>query len=392
MAAHLTGHERLLVRLPRWLGDLVMAEPVLAALAEGLGTGGHPGALALAGPGRFLDLLRRLATWAPRIADRDWVPLEGERWPAALGEQDVVLLATGSFRSALEAWRAGVPRRVGWARDGRGALLTDAMVPARERGAGAPGQGRVGRWPRLLPRPYGTGLVELAAQLGVATRRVRPALRADPEAREQVARLLDGAGITGDFLLWNLAGRPGSSKGLPAVGAGASVRAVLGALQELGDVPALVAVAGPDEAERTEELQRALAELAQAGRPWGAPTLVLGGTEAPDLVELLALGERAGVALTTDSGPRHLFAALGARLVVLFGPTDPRHTADHLARTTSLVGRVACGPCHLERCDRPPSQQLACWGTVEPLQVAAAVGRGLAAGVEPRPRTPSPAV
>ena len=34
MAAPLMGTERLLVRLPKWLGDCVMAEPALAAIAE----------------------------------------------------------------------------------------------------------------------------------------------------------------------------------------------------------------------------------------------------------------------------------------------------------------------------------------------------------------------
>jgi ADP-heptose:LPS heptosyltransferase len=42
-----------------------------------------------------------------------------------------------------------------------------------------------------------------------------------------------------------------------------------------------------------------------------------------DLLELAAIFERARVVVTTDSGPMHVATAMGAPLVVLFGPGDP---------------------------------------------------------------------
>jgi ADP-heptose:LPS heptosyltransferase len=43
-----------------------------------------------------------------------------------------------------------------------------------------------------------------------------------------------------------------------------------------------------------------------------------------DLLELAAILEGARAAVTADSGPMHVAAAVGAPLVVLFGPGDPR--------------------------------------------------------------------
>jgi heptosyltransferase-2 len=62
---------------------------------------------------------------------RDW----GRKWQAAqaLREKrfDCGLLLVNSFDSALVLWLARVPRRIGYSRDGRAFLLTDAVPPPR---------------------------------------------------------------------------------------------------------------------------------------------------------------------------------------------------------------------------------------------------------------------
>src|SRR5690606_19689918 len=44
---------------------------------------------------------------------------------------DLAVLLTNSFRSGLVARLAGIPRRLGYARDGRSWLLTDRVSPPR---------------------------------------------------------------------------------------------------------------------------------------------------------------------------------------------------------------------------------------------------------------------
>ncbi|MEW6072553.1 MAG: hypothetical protein AB1726_08175, partial [Planctomycetota bacterium] len=155
---------RLLVRLPSWLGDLVMAEPTVRACYARAAAAGAPERLSLAGPDHLLPVFEGAFPGARRIPHRG---RGGERRADWRGH-DAALLLTGSFRSAWVSWRAGILRRAGWARDGRGWLLTDAMRPARERGGVPLGAGVRGRRPRHLPRPFGATCVELAGLLGVA--------------------------------------------------------------------------------------------------------------------------------------------------------------------------------------------------------------------------------
>jgi heptosyltransferase-2 len=70
----------------------------------------------------------------------------------------------------------------------------------------------------------------------------------------------------------------------------------------------------------------------------------------------LDLGGLAGVLahldllVTNDSGPMHLAAALGARTVALFGPTDPRRTAPAGEPHTVLYRDLWCSPCFRRHC------------------------------------------
>src|SRR5262249_56760888 len=106
------------------------------------------------------------------------LPARGAEEPRHYAGHAVALLFTGSFRSAWCAWRASVPRRVGFARDGRRFLLTDALQPARERGGVPLELGRAGGGRRYLPRPLGRSLAEL-----LGSGRVPPADGEPPPAR-----------------------------------------------------------------------------------------------------------------------------------------------------------------------------------------------------------------
>jgi len=177
MAVPVRTTDRVVIRLPRWLGDAVAAEPVLRAFDRFFRDAGHPERLALAAPMRLVML------FSQRFPGVRWLPTDrspADR-PAGWRDNDVALLLTGSFRSAWLTWRARVPVRAGWARDGRGWLLTHAPRPAREV-AGVPlGLGLAGRWPRVLPRPFGASCIELAHMLGVSVRDTRRRLEPTEE-------------------------------------------------------------------------------------------------------------------------------------------------------------------------------------------------------------------
>jgi ADP-heptose:LPS heptosyltransferase len=54
------------------------------------------------------------------------------------------------------------------------------------------------------------------------------------------------------------------------------------------------------------------------------------------------------------------------------GPTDPRHTADHLERTSLLREIVECGPCHREQCPLEDTRRHQCMLRIDPERVARA--------------------
>ncbi|MBW2282811.1 MAG: glycosyltransferase family 9 protein [Deltaproteobacteria bacterium] len=340
-------HDRVLVRLPSWLGDLVQAEPSLRALSAHLST--PP---SLAGPAALLPLFDGLFPGAPRIPHR----VRGAEQRTEWSGHDVALLFPGSFRSAWTAWRAGIPRRIGWSRDGRAALLTDRLTPPLERGATPLGLGRPGRGRRYLPRSFATSCVELLGLLGVSVADTRPRLPVADIPRARVLERLAALGLaeSDDYLLVNTGARPGSAKAYPAERWALLIDLLADAL----DLP-LVLVCGPGEEATLKQVQ----SRATRGRvlPFVDPVAGMG--------ELLALCAGARVFLTADSGPRHVALAVGTPVVCVAGPTDPRHAADHLEDLRLVRREVACGPCHREVCPLVGPEHHACMLAIEPAEL-----------------------
>ena len=131
---------RLLVVMPSWVGDAVMATPALRRIRDAL-PGAFIGALARPGIDQILDgsdyfdelhVDRASGVLGPKLVA---AKLRPRRY-------DTALLLTNSFSTALIARIAGIPRRIGYDRDARRLLLTDpiraprtpsgafAMVPA----------------------------------------------------------------------------------------------------------------------------------------------------------------------------------------------------------------------------------------------------------------------
>ena len=65
---------------------------------------------------------------------------------------------------------------------------------------------------------------------------------------------------------------------------------------------------------------------------------------------LMALIRRCSLLITNDTGPRHFGVAFDKPVIVIMGPTDPRHTDCNLEKTIVLQEAVDCGPCHLRQC------------------------------------------
>jgi heptosyltransferase-2 len=301
------------LRLPNWLGDTVMAVPALAAVraawpdARVLAAG--PWAALLAGQGLADVLVDYPRAWSGRMRAADSV---------AGFAPDLAILLPHSLESALAAWYWGARQRVGFAGGGRTELLTDAVPAPRPRGhqideylilverCGAPAGARQ---PALAPPPADSGERAEAravfAEAGVPPRVTRrrigvhlgaaygPAKLWPLERVTEFCRLLDGAGATVVLL------------GAP------------------GDAPAAAAITA------------------------AAPATSLVGRDRPAL--LPAMLTEVDALVSGDTGVAHLAAALGTPVVALFGPTDPRLSAPR-GPAAVLTHAVACAPCFYRQC------------------------------------------
>ncbi len=90
-----------------------------------------------------------------------------------------------------------------------------------------------------------------------------------------------------------------------------------------------------------------------------------GRTTLRDLAELY---RRARVVVTTDSGPMHIAAAVGTKVVALFGPTDPARTGPYGEGHRVIRKSMECSPCFLRNCNHKT-----CMGGISVEEVFAAV-------------------
>lgn len=72
-----------------------------------------------------------------------------------------------------------------------------------------------------------------------------------------------------------------------------------------------------------------------------------GRTSLPEMVEWL---RRCELVVSNDTGPMHVAAALGKRIVALFGPTEPARTGPYGQLSNVLQLRLPCVPCMTTRC------------------------------------------
>jgi len=308
---------RLLVVMPSWVGDAVMATPSLRVLRELL-----PGAFiaGLLRPG-IDDLLRGTSFFDEIHVARSAGVMGPKRVASQLRprQYDTALLLTGSFSTALITRIAGIPRRVGYDRDGRGLLLTDGLQPLRRRDVEPYSRSSTdpSGWAPVAACDYYYALTRyLLASHNLRAYSMGPLELATGSADERAAdALLERAGVApGDrqrMILLNPGGNK-DEKRWPAE------RFAALADHLITHQRATILINGsPKEA----ELARSIVErIEQRGRVVSLPELGM------DLSLLKTLVKRCKLMVTNDTGPRHIAAAFGVPVVTLFGPTDHRWT------------------------------------------------------------------
>jgi heptosyltransferase II len=294
---------------PNWLGDCVMALPVLRAMKRARPEEG----LTVLARGGAASLFRAEGS-ADAVLERHG--LFGDAGRLRAGGFAEAWLLPNSLRSALAPWLAGIPERIGYDTDRRRPLLTQTLPPPS-------------RTEHQL-RDYDA----LLRSRGIEPDFDAPRLPVTAKALDRAASALETAGVDADEPLALLA--PGAAfawtKRWPPERYGA-----LGDLLAARGLASAVVI-GPGE----EALGLSVAAAARSRLP------VLGANLDP--LELAALFSRARVVVSNDSGPMHLAAAVGVPVAAFFGPTDPGRTAPSGSPSRILDRYVFCSPCFLKEC------------------------------------------
>ena len=336
----------ILVRGTNWVGDAIMTLPALSALAASYPDSrltvlarpwamgvyqGQPGVSAvtsLAADGVHRGLFGRL-----RLARE----LAGQHY-------DLAVLFQNAFEAAFITALARIPERWGYARDGRGFLLTKPV--------------KVEPADLLVHESF--YYLNILERAGLNAPFTRPRLRPHPEAvREARAALFRQGEKPGDFLLALAPGASfGSAKRWPVENFALAARLILDQLSPPVRARARVMIlGGPGEIEAAYALDKLLP---------GPGTLNLAGRTS--LMVAMALLNRASLLLTNDSGLMHLGGALDVPLVAVFGPTNPRTTAP-LGLSRLIRSKASCAPCLKREC---PLDRRICFDDVTAEAVAAA--------------------
>jgi len=316
---------KILIRVPNWVGDAVMAIPALETIRRTHPNGeicvlARPAVADLFSGQPFAD---RILKYDFRGSHRGW--LGRERLAAELRKEqfDAAVLLQNAFEGAWLAWRAGIPERIGFARDARGPLLTKAIR--------VPQEGEIPKHESLyyLELLRRAGWIETSAAIAPIRLVVSEAERTSAESTLRRVGARENT--------WRCAIAPGASYG--AAKCWPPERFALLADRLISDCGADVIFFGtPGEKEIASRIGSKMKLRAN---------YLVGETSMRDVAALLAC---CSVFIGNDSGAMHVAAAAGLPVIGIFGSTDPEGTAPVTEQFTLIREAVSCSPCFLRQC------------------------------------------
>ncbi len=312
-----TQPDRLLIVMPSWVGDIVMATPAVRCIRDafpGRFIGGlvRPGMDQLLSGNELFDELH-ISTQHGMMATKKTANKIRPR------QYNTALLLTNSFSTALTTRLAFIPQRIGYNRDTRGALLTDPIKPPRNHDKSWKLTPAVDYYWNLTshlldeqPVDWSIHTPSNCIDLPLALpKRAQMELGYTDSDSTKADSILEQAQITSDtrYAILNPGGN-NQAKRWPAD----RFAQLADHLHNKHQLTVLIN-GSPAESPLCDQ-------IIQSARTNPVSLPALGNT----LGALKPIIDRAMIMITNDTGPRHIAAAFGTPLVTLFGPTDPRWT------------------------------------------------------------------
>jgi heptosyltransferase-2 len=313
--------ENIIVRMPNWLGDLVMAAPLLHDLRKkylrstitAMCQSNVAGLLKCDPNINDIYSYKKPSGWIRRSEPTEII--ESLR----KGQYDMGVLTTNSFSSAWWFWRGHVANRVGFDRNCRGLLLNKAVEEPQN----------------IKTQHLVLTYKELLTPMGIPISTTAPRLFVSPTEEIAAKNLLHNYGI--DLQKQIVIGiNPGAAYGSAKCWLPDRFRSVT---EQLLQDPRVIVLYFGDQAGSS-----LVHEICQ-----GLGPRVINMAGKTSLRELMALIQICNVLLTNDSGPMHIASALSTPLVALFGSTNEVRTGPYGGGIV-IHKHVECSPCYYRTC------------------------------------------
>lgn len=230
---------------------------------------------------------------------------------------DLVLDLQGLFKSAALAWLSGAPQRIGYCNMRELSWLVSKPVCGVHKDS------------HVIER-----YLDVARELGCEPGRPQYCLQPNAQAVEEVKQMLHAAGIMpGMSYIVMAPGTNWRSKCWPA----AYYADLAGALTKKYQQPVIL-IGGQQDQER--------AQVIQANKTACIVNLI-GKTNLKQLAGVL---QRSRLFIGGDTGPMHLAAAMGTRVVALFGPSDAHRNGPFGDEHVVIRKNLNCSPCFKRDC------------------------------------------
>lgn len=306
--------------MPNWIGDLVMATPILTDLRKAFPEA-HITAMCRAPIAELLEedldinelfTFHKVSGFGHRAQKRDIVQKIRQ------GKYDLGILLTNSFSSASWFWQGKVRRIVGYKGQLRSLFLTDRVSLPKALQT----QHLVLSYKMLL-EPLGIPLSESAPRLYLMEKEIH-------EARALLTRM----GVDKNHILVGI--NPGAAYGSAKCWLPERFREVTEKLLENKSIT-VIYFGDPNTAPLIKQICENL------------PSRVVNLAGLTSIRQLACLIKLCDILLTNDSGPMHIAAAVGIPLVALFGSTNDATTGPYKTGTV-IHKRVDCSPCYKRVC------------------------------------------
>jgi len=319
--------KKILVRAPNWIGDAVMTLPGLESLGEFY-------------QDKYNDKYERVELtvlakpWVVPVyennaAVNDVIEFESEH-ATLLGKLKLIKLLKARkfdeavlFQNAIEAAiltrLAGIPERIGYARDGRSFLLTKKIQFKGD----------------IVDKHQVYYYQKIVEDMGGAKKdALMPRITLKESELIWAKKFLEDT-VTPDSPFIGIA--PGASYGPAKKWPLENFTALLNKfVEEKNAVP--VILGGPGDKEDAGKISD------------GLSVRHMNLTDRLTLRQSMAVMSLLNVFITNDSGPMHIASAMGVSTVALFGSTSPTHTGPLNVNTKVIKDEIECSPCFERTC------------------------------------------